>query len=611
MKGYTGKILRVDLEKRTVASEDLDYSVVQQWIGGAGLGTYYLFKEVSPEIDWSDPRNRVVIASGPLGGTRVAGSGTVTVCTKGAMTNGAASTQANGFLGAYLRLSGYDAVVIQGASDDWVYLYVDEDGCSLRPAEHLKGMDTWTIHERLQKETGIEQLSVFSIGPAGENLVRFAALVGDHGHVAAHNGVGAVLGSKRLKAIAVAKGSKEIPLYDGAQLSETAKELSEVSKTIGLGPSVYAWGTNDAFQALPKIGALPVKNYTTNIFPEAERFTGQSIRSKFEVKRATCWACPWAHCRLIKITEGQFAGFEGEEPEYEAMAAMGPVIGQTDPASAIFLGNLVDRLGMDVNETGWVLGWVMECYEKGYLKEKDLDGLAAVWGDVEVARVLIEKIAYRQGIGDLLAEGVMRASERIGGPASSCAIFTLKGNTPRGHDHRAVWTEFFDTCLSNTGTIEATGGAIPVQQHGLEPISNPFDWEQVISQNAKTNGRRIFQDSLVVCRFPNDEINLLVKCVNASTGWGMSVEDAMVCGRRIVNLLRVFNLRCGITKEMDAPSARYGSIPQDGPARGISPMSVWEQVRRRYYELMGWDPETGHPLPETLERLGLKTLVNL
>ncbi len=610
MNGYMGKILRVDLTQREITEELLSESILSQWVGGIGLGIYYLFKEVPPEVSWDHPENRVIIASGPLGGTRVAGSGTFAICTKGAMTGGAANSQANGFFGAYLKFCGYDGLIIQGVSPEWVYLYIDEKGASLQKAKSLLGIDTWFLQERLRKELGNERVSIFGIGPAGENRVRFASLIGDYGHVAAHNGVGAVLGSKRLKAIVASRGSHEISVHDLPQLTTISKRMAEAAKEAGLGPSIFAWGTNDAFLALPKMGGLPVKNLTTSLFPESEKFSGQYIRSHFEVKRETCWACSWAHCRRIKINEGPYAGFEGEEPEYEGTAAMGPVIGQTDPAATIVLANLVDRLGMDVNESGWVTGWVMECYEKGYLKKEDLDGLEMNWGNVSATQSLLEKIAHRQGVGNLLAEGVKRASEKVGGPASSCAVYTLKGNTPRGHDHRAIWTELFDTCFSNTGTIEATGGALRAQQHGLEPISNPFDWEQVIRQNAMTNGRRIFEDSLVICRFPNEDIQMMISCVNAATGWKLTLEEVMVYGKRVVNLMHIFNHRCGITKELDAPSARYGSSPVDGPAQGKSSREIWERARRRYYELMGWDPETGYPLLATIKGLGLDELVN-
>jgi len=424
--GYMGKILRVDLTSGEVSDEQLPGSTLRTWVGGIGLGMKYLFEEVPPKVSWHSPDNRIIIASGPLGGTQVQGSGTFCVCTKGAMTGGATSSQANGFLGAYLKLCGYDGVIIQGASPEWVYLYLDGKSVSLRGAVDLVGMDTSALQEAVRKELGTDRVSIFGIGPAGENLVRFAALVGDHGHVASHNGIGAVLGSKKLKAIVALRGKRKAPIHDNSRLTEMSKTMAEEAKHVGLGPTISTWGTSNAFVEIDTFGGIPVKNYTTNIFPENETFSGQYIRSHFKVKPTTCWACKWAHCRQIEIEEGPYAGFKGEEPDYEAMAAMGPVIGQTDPAAAVVLANLVDQLGLDVNESGWVIGWVMECYEKGYLKKEDLDGLEMTWGNASATRSLLEKIANRQGVGNMLAEGVKRAAEKIGGAALSCAVYTLK-----------------------------------------------------------------------------------------------------------------------------------------------------------------------------------------
>lgn len=608
-KGYMGKILRVDLSKGAFSTEELAESTLKMWVGGIGLGIKYLYEEVPPEVGWDHPENRIILASGPLGGSRVSGSGTFCACTKGALTGGVTSSQANGFLGAYIKFCGFDGLIIHGAAPEWVYLYIDDKGASLRNAVHLVGTDTWALQDILRKEVGGEQLSIFGIGPAGENLVRFAALLGDHGHIAAHNGIGAVLGSKKLKAIVAIKGDRKMPVEDNERLRELAKNMEEAAKETKFGAQVFKWGTT-WFPSMINVGNLPVKNLTTNIFPENEKFTGQYLRNNFEEKPKTCWACSWAHNRWIKISSGPYAGFEGEEPEYEGMAAMGPLIGQSDPEATVVLSNLVDRLGMDVNESGWVVGWVMECYEKGYLNKKDLDGLEMTWGNVAATQGLLEKIARRKGVGDILAEGVKRAAEKIGGPSLSCAIYTKKGNTPRTHDHRAMWVELFDTCLSNTGTIESAGGFMRAEQLGLKPILDPFDWEQVVNLIAKQSGRRVFEDCLGICRFPAEDIRLSVNCINAATGWELTLDEAMTIGKRIVNLMCIFNRRCGITADLDAPSERYSSAPVDGPVQGISVKGKWDNVKKRYYELMGWDSETGYPLPTTLEKLGLDHILS-
>ena len=605
--GYAGKCLRVDLTNRRLTDEVFDADVLRKWVGGSGLGARILYDEVAPGTSWDDPANRLIVASGPLGGTRVMGSGTFSAITKGPLTNGAVTTQANGFLGAFIKFCGYDGLIFQGAADRLVYLYVHDGGAELRDASHLAGKDTWETQEILSAELGRgpAQLSVFSIGPAGEHLAKIASIAGDRGHVAGHNGAGAVMGSKRLKAIAVARGSGRFATAQPQRLTELADQLIERIKTDPASRNTYQWGTSQGFAGAHAGGWLPVRNYTTNVFPQWGDFMGEVVRNTFEIKGHPCWACQMHHCHIMKVTRGPATGYVGEEPEYEQWAAWGPVVGNTDPGLAVQLANEVDRLGFETNETGWLIGWVMECYEKGYLTREQLDGLDMRWGNAEATLALLRKIAHREGIGDLLAEGVMRASQKIGGEAVSCAVYTRKGNSPRGHDHRARWTELLDTSTSSTGTIE-TGPTFFPEEFGLPAQSDPFNWEDVAATVAKSKGRMIFEDCLGTCRFcTRTEVSFLAELLNAATGWDFSKDDAIAVGRRTANLLRVFNIRNGITAEVDAPSARYGSVPVDGPARGRDVGAVFGKMRARYYELLGWDSATGKPLPETLRALGL------
>jgi len=604
--GYMGRILRVDLGREQISEESLDNETLRKYIGGTGLGTKYLYEEVPPGVEWSDAENRMMFFSGPLAGTKVNGSGTFAVVSKGPMTNMAGSSQANGYFGAFLKFAGFDGVIVQGKAKRWLYLHIHDGTAELRDARHLQGKDTWETEDTI-KQGASRQCSVYSIGPAGENLVRFAAIVGDHGHVVAHNGLGAVMGSKKLKAIVAERGRKRVAVAEPARLSELAKIASENAQKVM--PTLSAWGTADGFPIFHSIGQLPVRNYTTSIFPDNEKFSGQYLRTHFKVIPSTCWACRIRHCRMTEVTEGLYAGFVGEEPEYEGLAAMGSVIGQTDPGAAVMLGNTIDRLGIDINESGWLIGWLMECYEKGLLKKDDLDGIEMNWGNAEATLEMLKKIAYRQGSGNLWAEGVKRASEKIGGEAANCAIYTQKGASPRGHDHRARWNEMIDTCLSNTSTIEIGPGIPIAKELGIPPLKNPFDPIEVSTINAKASGQRIFEDSLVVCFLCNPELQNSTDLLSSATGWDFDIWEALDVGRRIVNQLRVFNFRHGLSKDIEAPSVRYGSSPVDGPAKGKFIMPHWESLRSNYYQQMGWDLETGKPLPETLERLGLAHII--
>jgi aldehyde:ferredoxin oxidoreductase len=600
--GYMGKILRVDLSSEQLSEDILDEATLRKFVGGNGLGSKYLYEEVPAGIEWSDPDNRLMFFSGPFGGTKVSGSGTFSVISKGPMTNMAGASQANGYFGAFIKFAGYDGVIVQGQAKKWLYLYIHDGTAELRDASHLVGKTTWETEDIIKQGLN-RQSSIYCIGPAGENLVRFAAVVGDHGHVAGHNGLGAVMGSKKLKAVVAERGKNKIKLSEPERVSELSKTLSKMVSESD--PLLSKWGTGFIYPRIGNGGMLPVKNYTTSIFPEAANGGSEYIRTHFKATPTTCWACGVGHCRLIEITEGRYAGFIGEEPEYEGLAAMGSVIGQTDSAASVVLGNYVDWLGMDINESGYLFGWLMECYEKGYLKKDDLDGIEMKWGDAEAVLTMMKKIAHREGSGNLWAEGVKRASEKIGGEAADCAIYARKGASPRGHDHRARWSELIDTCLSNTGTVELSGGFPHPEQLGLKPVENPFDPIEVSTFNAKINGRRQFEDSLGVCFLGLPDLQMTVDILNAITGWNFDIWEAMDVGRRTINQLRVFNFRHGLTKDVEAPSVRYGSEVLDGPAQGKHIAPHWETLRSNYYQHMGWDPETGKPLKETLERLGL------
>ena len=606
--GTTGKILRVDLTNSHMGEEHLNEVTLRTYLGGTSLGVKYLYDEVRPELNWPDPQNRIYVGSGPLGGTKMAGSGSFSVVTKGAMTNGVTSSQANGFFGAYLKFAGFDGILIQGKASGWKYLYIHDGKAELRDAKHLQGKDTWETEESVKKELGYskKQLSVYSIGPAGENLVKFAGLLGDTGHSASHNGLGAVFGSKKLKAIAVSRSSGRVEVADSKKLSDVAKQLLEEFKH-ALGGEIYNYGTSRVIIPSAKAGIVPVKNYTTNIFPEVEEFY---TRERFETIMHPCWACPSRHMMYTRVTEGPYAGFYGKDPEYEQSAGWGPQIGNTDPGGMVVLSNEGDRLGFDANEGSWIVGWVMECYEKGLLTAKDLDGLEMRWGNVEATRTLIQNIAHRRGFGNVLAEGVKSAAEKVGGEALNMGIFTKKGNTPRMHDHRCKWWEQLDTCVSESATLQTQHLMVDFTNYGLEKTYEQHSWEQVSTAEGTITGNSTFVDSLVLCFFTcSGNIPLLARALDAATGWDFSFDEGVKVGRRAVNLMRVYNIRCGLTPDLEYPSPRYGSIPVDGPAKGMETALHWKDMLRNYYTINGWDSNTGIPLPETLTELGLDHVI--
>lgn len=598
---YSGEILRVDLTSRKLERFTIPEEILRSFVGGTGLGAKFLYDETPRGTEWSDPQNRLIFAAGPLNATAIGGSGSVAVVSKGPLTNGAGCGQANGYFGAFLRLCGLNGIIVQGASEKLQYLYVDSDSAELKDAEWLRGFDTYKTDDLVKHEHGLRErgMAVASIGPAGENVVKFAGIFFDYGHSASHNGLGAVMGSKKLKAIAIARGKKRVAVHNPDALQAVAKTLVENVKTQT--KDTYEYGTLKGLHRNAKTNEIPVKNYTTSTWlidkEKWEKFSGDYVR-KFSVRRNPCWACQLHHCDIMKITEGPYAGEELEEPEYEQFAAWASAIGQEDVTCAMMLSKEVDRLGLENNEAGWVVGFAMECYEKGILTKQQTNGLDLSWGNAESARLLLNLIANRQGIGAILGEGVMRAARSIGGEAPNLAIHTLKGSTPRGHDHRNRATEQFDTCTSNTGTIETRGGPSTL---GPSP-----KWEEVVDVTLHDKGAMMFEDSLVTCRF-NTRMNmeLLCQAVSAVTGWSFSYEEGYQVGRRITHLLRAFNVNHGVAgRSLDRPSVRYGSAPDSGACQGKNLESVWDRMLDRYYAGMGWDSD-GKPLPETLEKSGL------
>ena len=610
---YAGRLLRVDLSAGRLWSEPWSPADMRMYLGGAGLGAKILWEEVPPEAGWDHPQNRLVLATGPLAGLPVWGTGGLTVVTRGAMTNGATSTQANGFFGATLKFSGYDAIVVQGQAPEWVYLLIQDEQLELRDARHLLGKDTWETQDALQAELGHSghMLSVYSIGPAGENLVRFAAIQGDYGHVASKNGVGAVMGKKKLKAVAIVRGAKALRVADPRGLLAAADEIAHDLRTNPAARTLYEYGTLPGVVNLHALGALPIKNYTTSVAPpgvDMKAWEAPALREGFDHRGHQCSSCGMHHCHMQVLPSGKHKGAIVDEPEYEGWSGAGWTIGCTDPVAVSWLNTQLDRACVDVNEFGWLCGWVMECQEKGLLTEREL-GFRLQWGDAEGANRLLQMVSRRQGVGDLLAEGTKIAAERRGGAAAECAIYTGKNASPRGHDHRARWDEMLDTCTGSTGTLE-TGPAVHPVELGLPSRIDPFNGDQVARQTAALNGRRHFEDSLGACIFTTRTyLENLARTLSAATGWEFTREDAMRFGRRVGAMLRAFNLRCGIGPELERPSKRYGSVPVDGPAKGQTIEKQWDHMVDVWYAGMGYDRATGRPRPETLEALDLGWMI--
>jgi aldehyde:ferredoxin oxidoreductase len=617
VKYISDKILRIDLNSECVREEFIPETVLRKFIGGCALGSKILYDEVPPRINWDDHRNRLIFLGGQLSGTKIPGSGGFNVSTKGAMTNGAASTQAQGVFGAYLRTCGFLGMVIHGRATNWRILVIHEDGSAeLKDAGRFVGMDTWQTYDTIadSSEFSGKKISCLSIGLGGENLVRFACICVDKGHTAAHNGVGAVMGSKKLKAIVVVRSNDEIPVKNKKRVIEISKSI--LQPLIDNKSSYFYYGTIPAFHRNNEIGNLPVKNYKLSKWeiPEKKfgRFTGEYIVSRYSPKRKRpCWSCPNRHSTVLTIPQGPYRGMEVEEPDYEQLAALGSNLGIEDLDEVLFLSNFVDRMGLDVNETGWALSFLIECYERGIISSAGTGGVELRWGNSEAIKRIIKMTADRESVGKVIADGVMRAVTKIGKNSDKIGIYTSQGTTPRSHDHRARWTELFDHCVSESGALDNTPIGPNIENYGISGGVQPrtFNPEEVVEMEVMMKGGMQLEDSAVTCRFHTRmDIELLVEAFRAVTGWDFSKEEAMKVGRRAVNIMRAFNIRTGNFERPNRPSTRYALPPNEGPGANKFFLLHYDKMLKNYYRGMGWD-EKGRPLPETLKELGIERII--
>ena len=604
--GYMGKLLRVDLSTGKLWDEAMDETTLRLYVGGMGLGTKIVYDEVPPGIEWDSPENRLVFTTGVLTGTRIPGSGTYTVVTKGPLVNGMVCAQSNGLFGARMKFAGYDAMVMQGAAPQLSYLYLDEGEAELRDASHLVGLDCYETEAALIAETGIKQASVACIGPAGENKVRYATIGNDKGHLAACGGVGAVMGAKMLKAIVV-HGKERPSIYDEVEYKKQVAIWKDCTMEHPMTKRFAAVGTYGTGGHGKVPGVVPVKNWTETTFPD-DQYNVNIHRPLYNTKPRACWACPIAHCRDLTIPDGKYAG-EHEEPEAESKAAWSSLTGINDPAATIYLASLCDKLGIDTKEAGFTVSMAQECYTKGLLTKDQTDGLELDWGNIEAIDALLRKIAVREGwIGNALAEGAMRAAQAIGGDATKFAIHFGKGNAPHVHESRGMAYHMFSQTVADLSSHVGIGVPFDPDMGYATPVAS-FDPDALSKFIADTAPKRLFEECLGVCDFvAYVTVDIMAAAVNSVTGFSMTRSDCLEVGERIASLQRAFNLRHGKTAADDSISPRM----QEGPKEGVSWVSIaphMEKMKSGYYKMMGWEEITSKPLPDTLKRLKMESVI--
>lgn len=613
--GFNGKILRVDLSSRAIEVEEPGDAFYRTYFGGTNVIAYYLLKETRPGIDPLGPENKLVFSCGPVTGAPLGGAGRNGVGAKSPLTGGFGDSQAGGFFGAELKRAGYDGVVFEGAAEKPVYLSILDGVAELRDASHLWGKNTLETETAIRDEIGDRTLRFATIGPAGENLVRYASILNDVTHAAGRTGMGAVMGSKKLKAVAV-RGKAAPAMAEPEKVKELAKYMVEFWKNGAWG--FHDVGTAGTVRALQMVGGLPSYNFRQGHFDQWEPIDGVAMRDTILAKRGTCFACP-VHCkREVRVGEPWNVEPVWGGPEYETLGAFGSLCGVGDLGAICKANEICNAYGFDTISAGVAIAFAMECFEAGLLKEKDTGGLRLAFGNAEAMVKLTEMIARREGLGRLLGEGVKSAAAAIGGGAEQYAMH-IKGLelpmheprlkqglgigyavSPTGADHVH---NIHDTAYTKTGTLDfgrlnAAGILEPLPASDLSAKKVRLFYYEVT--------RRWLTNALVTCVFLPWNQEKITEAVNAITGWNATYLELHNVGERTQTMPRLYNLREGFTAADDSMPARLFEAFTSGPLAGVGvDRQKHRQAVELYYQMMGWD-SAGLPTSARLVELNLE-----
>lgn len=611
--GYMGKFLRVNLTERKIKVERFDEKVLRKYIGGSGLGVKILYEETKADVDPLEPASPLMFITGPVTGTPVYFSGRHTIIAKSPLSGIFGEASVGGYWGSMLKRSGYDGIIVTGKSPKPVYIWINEEKVAIKDAAHLWGKDTYEVDLLIKKEIGKDTV-VTSIGQAGEKLAKISCIMtdGKAGRAAARCGLGVVMGSKKLKAIAV-KGSNQPPIAHKSQLIKSTKKFNTVLKKNPIAKWVAKHGTAGAVLGIHEKGGMPIKNWQLGSWEEgAKKIAGEAMTRTILTGKYHCAHCPVAGGRKVKITEGPFAPVDGAGPEYETLGLMGGSC-LVDNLEAIAKANeLCNRYGIDTIETGNIIAFAMEAYERGLITREDTGGLALTWGSPYALVELVNQIGTGTGIGKLLGQGLRRAAEQIGGESSEFIIHA-KGVAFPAHDPRATFGSAVEFATSPIGASHCQAAAHdfedgrPIPPEFNLPKQDRFSVEGEGILVSKLNDLMTMFNALCQCIIVTSvgaTITDLASWLSYVTGWDVDAQEFLETGKRIFNLKRVYNNRLGISRKDDIlPSRVLTLAAKDGGRAGkLPPLNL---MLKEYYEHRGWD-EFGRPLPETLAKLALE-----
>lgn len=598
MAGYIGKILRVDLGTKSVKVEELDLGTARRFIGGRGLGTKMLMDEVAPDVDALSPENKLIFMTGPLTGTPTPTGGRYMVITKSPLTGTVACSNSGGYWGPELKFAGYDGIILEGRSETPVYINIADDSVEFHDAAHLWGKLVSETTHTLEKAHG-EKVRVATIGPAGEKLSKIAAIMNDIGRAAGRSGVGAVMGSKNLKAIVV-RGTGKVGVAESDKLKEAFSVCMKKIKENGVtGQGLPTYGTAVLVNIINESGVFPTNNFQYGTFDKAEEISGETLAEKYLKKKDPCYRCPIACGRYCEVD-----GIEGSGPEYETVWCYGSDCGVSNLGDIIKANYWCNEIGVDTISAGSTVAAAMELYQRGYLKKEDLDGgPELVWGNNEAIVEWTKRMGDADGLGAKMAMGSYRLCEMYGAPELS---MTVKKQELPAYDPRGIQGHGLQYATSNRGGCHVRGYMISPEILGLPQRLDRFSLE------GKAAWVKLFQDftaaidAVGMCLFTSFALGAddYAALYNAVCGTNLSGNDFVTAGEAIWNLERMYNLSAGIDPSQDTLPKRLLEEPlPDGPSKGW--VHKLDQLLPEYYMLRGWD-EKGIPTGEKLLELGIK-----
>jgi aldehyde:ferredoxin oxidoreductase len=615
MYGCHGKLLRVNLTDSIISEEGISESLVKKFLGGAGLATKYLWDEVPRGADPLGPENRLIFMAGSITGVIAPSAGRYSVVAKSPQTGIWGQANSGGHWGVDFKKTGYDGIIFEGIATKPVYLVIGENTAELRDAGHLWGKNVSETTGRIKGELG-GKCNVACIGLGGENLVKYAAIMNDLHRAAGRCGLGAVMGAKQLKAIAV-QGTLKTPVAEPEAFRQISKKQYALLNEAMLKMAMQAYGTNVVLDLVNERGGFPTRNWQSGVFELSEEINGPAISDKVLVKKGSCFACPIACGRRTEIRQGKYAGHKGEGPEYETVGTFGGMCAVSDLEAITMAGYLCNEYGLDTISAGSTVAFAMECFEKGILTTSDTGGLELNFGDADLIVDLVHLIGKREGFGDLLAEGSRRMAEKLGQGSESFAMH-VKGLELPAYDSRAVKLTGLSYATANRGGDHITAYVqgptfinAPLLIIEDSEIADPF-----VINPAEVKIVCHLEDALTTfdcvgaCKFMGMCANAAdwVDLVNRVTGWNLSVKDYMRSGERVYNLARSFSIREGLTAAADTLPRRLLDEPlPGGPAAGH--VNELPLLLETYYKLRGWDNKTGKPTPEKLAELELEDII--